>query len=224
MAKKKYTQKKLHATLMLVGCLAVLLLGILGVQLPETIQDFFGVQLTQSQQDTAKTTSQSGTNPGPIENGSASFTASELKDTGKSWITYHSLDSLGRATGADALLKKERIGTGTPANSDIRPVGFISGLDPYYHSRGHLIGRQLGGSGDKEENLVTLYQNPVNTPYMTKYENMIRAALEKNETVRYRVTPVYSGDQLMCTKIKLEAKSLQKNGSIDFNVLILNER
>ena len=53
------------------------------------------------------------------------------------------------------------VNTGTSANKDIRPAGFISGKAN--HSRGHLIGRQMGGSGDDPRNLTTLYQNPVNT-------------------------------------------------------------
>ena len=32
---------------------------------------------------------------------------------------------------------------------------------------------------------------------MTKYENQIRAALNRGETVRYRVTPVYNGNDLL---------------------------
>ncbi|WP_375180231.1 DNA/RNA non-specific endonuclease, partial [Enterococcus rotai] len=88
----------------------------------------------------------------------------------------------------------------------------------------HLIGRQLGGSGDDLRNLTTLYQTPVNTPYMTKYENQIRQALDNGETIRYRVTPVYEGTALLCKQIDLEAKGLNKNTTIDFRVTILNER
>ena len=76
------------------------------------------------------------------------------------------------------------VNTGTSANKDIRPAGFISGKAN--HSR--VLPNpspQMGGSGDDPRNLTTLYQNPVNT-YMTKYENQIRAALDRGETVRYR--------------------------------------
>ncbi len=37
---------------------------------------------------------QKGDNPGPIENGKATFSAEELKDNSNGWITYHSLDRL----------------------------------------------------------------------------------------------------------------------------------
>ncbi len=37
-------------------------------------------------------------------------------------------------------------------------------------------------------------------------KNQIRAALDRGETVRYRVTPVYNGNDLLAEKIILEAK------------------
>ena len=110
-----------------------------------------------------------GTNSGPQESGPATFTNSELKDRSEGWISYDPLDHLKRPTGAEALLKKAMINTGTSANRKIRPPGFISG-PKYDHSRGHLIAKQFGGSGDDPKNLVTLYQYPVNDPYMNYYE------------------------------------------------------
>lgn len=163
-----------------------------------------------------------GNNPGPQELGKASFDLAELS-TNKGWIEYHELDRLGRPTGADALLKKSMINTGTSANREIRPPGFISG-PRYDHSRGHLIAKQFGGSGDDERNLVTLFQFPVNDPYMNYYELKIRKALNHGETVRYRVTPHYVGDELIPESVELEAKGASKNTTIDFTVLIPNEK
>ena len=202
-----------NSTIMLIGALIILILGAVGVKVPDALQDLFNVQPQTT--TPSSTPAPKGDNPGPIENGKATFSAEELKDSSNGWITYHSLDRLKRATGADALLKPAMVNTGTSANKDIRPAGFISGKAN--HSRGHLIGRQMGGSGDDPRNLTTLYQNPVNTPYMTKYENQIRAALDRGETVRYRVTPVYNGNDLLAEKIILEAKSLKTNSPIDFS-------
>jgi DNA-entry nuclease len=221
MAKKQ--KPPFSPAVMLAAALIILLLGVLGIQVPNDIQSFFGIP-TQEQSKPATKESTTSTNPGPKELGSATFSADEMKDSKKGWIHYDALDSLGRATGADALLKPAMVNTGTSANKDIRPPGFISGLDPYNHSRGHLIGRQLGGTGDDARNLTTLYQTPVNTPYMTKYENQIRQALDKGETVRYRVTPVYEGTELLCKQIDLEAKGLAKQSSINFRVTIFNEK
>lgn len=172
---------------------------------------------------TVASKSQTGDNPGPFEHGSADFTTEELKDSKKGWITYGKLDRLNRPTEANALIKPDMIGTGSSALQEIRPPGFISGLDPNNHSRGHLIGKQLGGSGEDEKNLVTLYQNPVNTPYMTKYENMIRQAVDNGETVRYRVAPIYERDIGMPAAILMEAKSINSD-TIDFNVTIENKK
>ncbi|WP_430607853.1 DNA-entry nuclease [Enterococcus sp. AZ170] len=222
MARKKQ-KPPFSPAIMLVTVLLILVLGVFGVQVPDTIQEMFGVH-TQQQSKPTTTTSVSSTNPGPKELGPATFSTNELTDSKSGWIDYHSLDSLGRATGAEALLKPAMVNTGTSANKDIRPPGFISGLDPTNHSRGHLIGRQLGGSGDDARNLTTLYQTPVNTPFMTKYENQVRQALDKGETIRYRVTPVYEGTELLCKQIDIEAKGLNKNTTVDFRVTILNEK
>lgn len=222
MARKKQ-KPPFSPAIMLVAVLLILVLGVFGVQVPDTIQEMFGVH-TQQQSKPTTTTSVSSTNPGPKELGPATFSTNELTDSKSGWIDYHSLDSLGRATGAEALLKPAMVNTGTSANKDIRPPGFISGLDPTNHSRGHLIGRQLGGSGDDARNLTTLYQTPVNTPFMTKYENQVRQALDKGETIRYRVTPVYEGTELLCKQIDMEAKGLNKNTTVDFRVTILNEK
>lgn len=220
MAKKK--KRKTSPAMYLTGVLVLVLLTIFGIQAPDALQEFLGLDQTPTSSETAPPPTASGENPGPIELGKADFSKNELATAKKGWIDYHELDQLGRATGADALLTPDMINTGTSANSSIKPPGFVSGLDPYNHSRGHLIGRQLGGTGDDARNLTTLYQTPVNTPYMTKYENMVRQALEHGETVRYRVTPIYTGDELMCTKVDMEAKSL--TGSLDFHIEILNEK
>ncbi|EOL45997.1 DNA/RNA non-specific endonuclease [Enterococcus caccae] len=220
---KKKQKPPFSPAVMLVAVLIILVLGIFGVQVPENIQEIFGIH-TQQQTKPSTTKPINSTNPGPKELGTATFSTSELTDSKNGWIDYHPLDSLGRATGADALLKPTMVNTGTSANKDIRPPGFVSGLEPTLHSRGHLIGRQLGGSGDDPRNLTTLYQTPVNTPYMTKYENQVRQALDKGETIRYRVIPVYEGTALLCKQIDLEAKGLNKHTTVDFRVTILNER
>ncbi|ALS00370.1 DNA-entry nuclease [Enterococcus silesiacus] len=222
MARKKQ-KPPFSPAVMLVAVLIILVLGVFGVQVPDNIQEMFGLH-TQQQTKPSTTKPVSSTNTGPKELGAATFLSDELADSKKGWIDYHTLDSLSRATGADALLKPAMVNTGTSANKDIRPPGFVSGLEPTLHSRGHLIGRQLGGSGDDPRNLTTLYQTPVNTPYMTKYENQVRQALDNGETIRYRVIPVYEGTALLCKQIDIEAKGLNKHTTVDFRVTILNER
>ena len=199
------------------GALIVLILSFLGVNVPGVITDFFEVN-----NGTAKQTeiSQSSSTV-PKESGPSEFTAKELENKDKGWITYQPLDQKKRPTGADALLTKDMIATGSKANKDIKPPGFISGLSPYGHSRGHLIGNQFGGSGNEKKNLVTIYQHPVNSPHMTSYESKVRDVLNRGGVVRYRVTPLYDGNDLMPAAIEIQAKSI-KGKSLDFKVVIPN--
>jgi hypothetical protein len=79
---------------------------------------------------------------------------------------------------------------GSAADPDIRPPGY-DGLPARNRSRGHLLGRQLGGSGQVQSNLVALYQRRANSPVMRDYENAIAEAVEHGETIRYRVRLTY---------------------------------
>lgn len=220
MAKRKQ-QKNNSLGITIVVIIGLIFLTFIGLPDLRFFDTLLNSEETSKVTDASK--SQTGDNPGPFENGSAEFTKDELKDSKKGWITYGKLDRLNRPTAANALIKPYMIGTGSSALQDIRPPGFISGLDPNNHSRGHLIGKQLGGSGEDEKNLVTLYQNPVNTPYMTKYENMVRQAVDNGETVRYRVTPIYERDIGMPSAVLMEAKSINSD-TIDFNVKIENKK
>lgn len=104
-------------------------------------------------------------------------------DTGqRSGITATITPAMVRAAAAHEL--------GTPADSAIRPPGFED-LPARNRGRGHLLGRQLGGSGEEDGNLVALYQRRANSPVMRDYENAVADAVERGETIRYRVRPVY---------------------------------
>ena len=79
---------------------------------------------------------------------------------------------------------------GSAADPDIRPPGFED-LPARNRARGHLLGRQLGGSGEEDANLVALYQRRANSPVMRDYETAVAEAVERGETIHYRVRPVY---------------------------------
>jgi DNA-entry nuclease len=81
---------------------------------------------------------------------------------------------------------------GSEPDEDIRPPGFDQ-LSSRNRSRGHLLGRQLGGSGEVAANLVALYQSRANSPVMRDYETMVADAVRRGETVRYQVKPLYDG-------------------------------
>lgn len=106
------------------------------------------------------------------------------------------VEPTGQRTGITATITPEMLAAadrdelGSEADSDIRPPGFDD-LPQRNRSRGHLLGRQLGGSGDVDANLVALYQTRANSPVMRDYENEIAAAVEAGETIRYQVQPLY---------------------------------
>lgn len=125
-------------------------------------------------------------------------------------IDYGSIDpSTGNRSGTRARITRDMVGPegpGTSANNSIRPPGFESGLPPTRHARGHLHGNQLGGSGDVPENLVTLWQNPVNHPQMSGFEAQVRAAVESGEVVYYFAKPIYGNGPGLPSAVRLRAR------------------
>ena len=121
-----------------------------------------------------------------------------------------------------ATITEDMIKTGTPANSTIKPPGFEGGgPDSAGHARGHLLGSQLGGSGDDSRNLVTLYQNPTNHPVMSGFERQVRKAVQNGETVVYTSTPIYKNNNLLPSGITLSA---QGSGGFNLNVTVINKK
>jgi len=96
-----------------------------------------------------------------------------------------------RATITPAMVTAaERDELGSTADQGIRPPGFDR-LPARNRARGHLLGRQLGGSGALTANLVALYQTRANSPVMRDYETAVAEAVQAGETVRYAVRPLY---------------------------------
>jgi hypothetical protein len=86
------------------------------------------------------------------------------------------------------------------------------------HERGHLLARLLGGSGDEYENLVTLFRN-ANSPVMRDLERKVADAVLAGEIVRYRVSPIYNGTDLIPRAVTLRA--VGKRG-FQLHVSVLN--
>ncbi|HJE31194.1 MAG TPA: DNA/RNA non-specific endonuclease [Weissella confusa] len=151
-------------------------------------------------------------------------------------------DSLGRAGVANALLTKasrqyqSRDQTGN--SRQVQPVGWhqlsIGGNYKMLYNRGHSIGYALAGS---VRGFDASEANPQNITAQTAwanqasngndsntgqnyYETQVRRAQDNRKTVRYRVTPVYDGDNLVPSGSHLEAKS--SDGSLEFNVFVPN--
>lgn len=136
--------------------------------------------------------------------------------SGPTNINYASLDTFGRPTGIQATL-----GLPLPKGSEASytPVGFAGAAAG--HARGHLLANQLGGLGNEPRNIVTLFQNPVNTPIMSGHEGRVRKAVEGGEIVTYSVTPIYSASQAIPIAVTLQATG---NAGFSLSISIPNRK
>ncbi|WP_170114394.1 DNA/RNA non-specific endonuclease [Streptohalobacillus salinus] len=144
---------------------------------------------------------------------------------------YHrngALDSLGRVTAANAIVGVEIM----PAEErgDIghhEPTGWNQeryegiGAGGWLYNRSHLIGHQMTGNDDYA-NLMT------GTRWfnmrMLEYENYVANYVEITENhVRYRVTPIFEGNNLVASGAYMEGFSIEDNGEgLMFNIYVPN--
>lgn len=164
-----------------------------------------------------------------INNNVPNFSSAEL--TTKAYEKYSSLDSLGRCGVAIASCGKEIM----PGENEER--GSISSIKPsgwnqakyngisggYLWNRCHLIGWQLSSENANKRNLITGTRY-MNTSGMLPFENMVADYIkETGNHVAYRVTPIYQGNNLVCSGVQMEAYSIEDNGEgICFNVYCFN--
>jgi DNA/RNA non-specific endonuclease len=143
-------------------------------------------------------------------------------------VAYGVVQPDGQRTASQAIITATIINEasarniGSSADPDIIPPGFYDlGSN---RSRGHVIGRQLGGSGDVEANLVALFQNRANSPVMSACEGSIadylRDGLAVGDDLYYYVEPVYgSTSQDHPTAIYLYAED---DGAVLVDITIAN--
>ncbi|MBJ7620573.1 DNA/RNA non-specific endonuclease [Weissella confusa] len=196
---------------------------------------------------TANVVKQLGTNSVRF-NGNGAFILNDNKTdlnakvSSAPYVQLAKQDSLGRAGVANALLTKasrqyqSRDQTGN--SRQMQPVGWhplsIGGNYKMLYNRGHSIGYALAGSvrgfdaSEANPQNITAQTawanqasngNDINTG-QNYYETQVRRAQDNRKTVRYRVTPVYDGDNLVPSGSHLEAKS--SDGSLEFNVFVPN--
>ena len=118
---------------------------------------------------------------------------------------YGELDSLGRCTGAYALLSEELMPSGSRGSiSEFAPSGWQEG----YYQRSHLIAWQLTGQ-NIDRNLITGTEL-LNQETMKGYEESVAQYLTgTGNHVMYRVTPVYEGTNLVASGVLMEAQSVE---------------
>ncbi|WP_368251934.1 DNA/RNA non-specific endonuclease [Enterococcus sp. 2201sp1_2201st1_B8_2201SCRN_220225] len=153
------------------------------------------------------------------------FTSEELDISNGAWERYGALDQLNRATKAEAMLNQSIMPTSKRGDiSSVSPTGWhnkeIKG--GYLYNRSHLIGFALSGENANWQNLITGTRQ-LNSPGMLLYEMDIKSYLEAdaNHYVRYTVTPIFRGSELLARGVHLEAQSIGDD-QIKFNVYIFN--
>ncbi|MEW5685942.1 MAG: DNA/RNA non-specific endonuclease [Pseudomonadota bacterium] len=111
----------------------------------------------------------------------------------------------GQASGVSATLQAAALGTGTKPDRRIKPPGWQGNGTIFNEARGHLLGRNLGGSGRDSSNLVTLTQNGANTPKMRDFENGVARQLRAGEIVEYLAKPLYGPNAMAPAAVLLTA-------------------
>ncbi|MDM8282128.1 DNA/RNA non-specific endonuclease [Lactobacillus gallinarum] len=140
------------------------------------------------------------------------------------WQKYSNLDYLNRAHAANALLNKKLMPHTEREPLYVNPTGWHNKRisSGWLYNRCHLIGYQLTGQNNNLKNLITGTRQ-LNDPDMLKYENKVADYIRSSNKhyIRYRVTPIWRGNELLARGVQMEAQSIGDN-SVHFNVFIFN--
>ena len=150
--------------------------------------------------------------------------------TKKSYESYSEFDSLGRCgvaiscIGKDLMPTEDRGSIGMIKPSGWHTVRYDDLVDgKYLYNRCHLIGYQLTGENANERNLITGTRY-LNVEGMLPFENEVADYIkDTGNHVLYRVTPIFSGKNLVCSGVQMEAYSVEDSGNgICFNIYCYN--
>lgn len=143
----------------------------------------------------------------------------EEEHTTESFETYSELDGLNRCgvayanVGPDLMPTdaRESIGSVKPSGwQTVRYDGIVEGA--YLYNRCHLIGFQLTGENANAKNLITGTRY-LNIDGMLGFENMVADYIkETGNHVLYRVTPVFTEDNLVADGVLMEGWSVEDGG------------
>lgn len=162
-----------------------------------------------------------------VNNNEPFFSDSDMTTT--AFENYSDLDSLGRCGVAyanickDIMPTEERGKIGMIKPSGWHTVKYDVIKDRYLYNRCHLIGYQLAGENANPKNLITGTRY-LNVEGMLPFENLVADYVNNTGNhVLYRVTPMFSGSNLVANGVLIEAKSVEDNGGgILFNVYCYN--
>ncbi|MBQ4088048.1 MAG: DNA/RNA non-specific endonuclease [Clostridia bacterium] len=148
---------------------------------------------------------------------------------GGSFEYYSSLDELGRCDVCFASVAEDIMPTEPRESiSSVTPTGWLNksyGVVPggYLYNRCHLLGYQLTGENANERNLITGTRY-LNMDGMLPFENAVADYIETTgNRVMYRVTPVFTENNLVADGVLMEAYSVEDGGAgISFCVYCYN--
>ena len=155
------------------------------------------------------------------------FSDSDYSTT--SFEMYSPLDELGRCGVAYANIGVDLMPTEKRGSiSNVKPSGWQSVKydnvpGKYLYNRCHLIGYQLTGENDNASNLITCTRF-MNATTMLYFEDLTADYIKKtNNHVLYRVTPIYTDDDLVAKGVQMEISSEEDRcSSLCFNVFVYN--
>ena len=151
-----------------------------------------------------------------IDDNEPDFQESDYSET--SYEYYSDLDELGRCgvavsnIGKDLMPTKKRgsIGKVKPSGWHTVKYDFVDGK--YLYNRCHLIGYQLTAENANEKNLITGTRY-MNVDGMLPFENMVADYVKETDNhVLYRVTPIFTGDNLVADGVLMEGYSVEDEG------------
>ena len=147
----------------------------------------------------------------------------------RSFETYSELDALGRCgaafanVGLDLMPTEKRGSIGQVKPSGWKTVQYDIVDGKYLYNRCHLIGYQLTAENANKRNLITGTRY-LNVQGMLPFENLAADYIkETGNHVLYRVTPIFTGDNLVADGVQMEAMSVEDKGEgVLFNVYCYN--
>lgn len=171
---------------------------------------------TASAFNTADVPAYSGKPYTAVNNNEPYFTSDDL--TTEAFENYSELDSLGRCGVAYANVCLETMPTEKRGSiSEVKPTGWhsvkydnVDGKSLY--NRCHLIGYQLTAENANQQNLITGTRY-LNVDGMLPFENMVADYVKETDNhVLYRVTPIFTGDNLVADGVLMEGYSVEDEG------------
>ncbi|WP_271006949.1 DNA/RNA non-specific endonuclease [Listeria seeligeri] len=151
------------------------------------------------------------------------FTKEDLSLANDNWQKFSNLDQLNRVGEANAMLHKSMMPHAEREALYINPTAWKNKKTEsgWLYNRCHLIGYQLTGENNNPKNLMTGTRS-LNTPGMLDFENEVATYLRKTDNhVRYRITPIFRGNELLARGVQVEAQSIE-DSTLQFNVYIFN--